>query len=1228
MQKTANCGLFAYALYSSQVVTCDLSYFSRFHTTKGSLRLWHQMMKIMRLLTFFLFIASLAVSARPAAQTVTFSGSDVKLSQVFAAIKKQTGYVVLYNWKHIDKSRLVSLSVSRMPLNDFLKRVLKDQSLGYEINKGGTIVLFPIPSLFKSLPADKTAITPENLNLLSVRIHVIDSAGNPLSGVTVSLKKSRVLGVTDAGGIFIANVDVGNVLVFSSVGFQTIERIVSDSSSLIISLKPYVSVLEDVEVSVKTGYQVLPKERATGSFVIIDSSLLNRAVSSNLLDRLDGIASGVYFNKKAALSGSITSRSGAGIRIRGESSVAELTQVSREPLIVVDNFQYDGNLDQINPNDVQSVSILRDAAATSIWGVQAGNGVIVITTKKGKKNQPLRLELNANTTLFNKPDLFYDQNWLPSTHYIEVERKLFEAGHFNADLANTTQYPPLSPVVELLAQVRDHGLSVQQAEAQIAALANQDLRNDYLKYVYRKALNQQYSIGIKGGSGTATYAVSAGYDHNLSDKIGNDYSRFTLNSNNTYSPSEKLEFSVGINYSTNRTTTNNYQNGFGFMPVGGSYSRLFPYARLADNEGNALPIVKDYRTGYIADAVSRGFLNWQYFPLKETELADKSSTKNGLLLRAGIKYKLFTFLNVEIQYQNERQQVRDWDYKSEETYYARNLINQFSILNANGSVTYQIPKRGILQIANGDWRSDNARVQLNFDRTFGADHTVTAIAGSELRETRTEGYYRYSYGYDDELGVSANNLNYSDPLPINPAGMANIPAPPGDIYGNVNRFISVYANALYAYRGLYSFSISGRRDGANIFGANTANRFTPLWSAGAAWNISKEHFYDQDWLPVLKLRSSFGYSGNVYQGSVYTTGVYGTSSLTGARRIHNLTAPNPNLKWETIYMTNVALDFSLGKQAWISGSIEWYKKKGSDLIERQTLTPSAGFAQFSTNGASTQTSGLDITLNGRLSVGRLQWRPVLLLSTVKDKLTRFSISQTAGSIRSETERPGLVGKPLYSIFSYKWAGLDPVNGDPLGVLNGKPSNDYTAILNNFNPDSLVFHGSSQPPVFGAFRNDFTYANWSLSINIVYKLGHYFRRPSTSLNYQDILSGHTHTDYIHRWQKPGDENSTQVPSLVYPSDYNRNTFYRFSEVLVERADLIRLQDIRVGYMFSAAFCRKLHLQSAQLYTYLSNPGLIWTANKLGIDPDINSMAAPADHNLPNPFSVAIGFKLTL
>lgn len=1050
----------------------------------------------------------------------------------------------------------------------------------------------------------------------------------PLVGASVLLKGSSHGTSTDKNGYFTLPVS-GNsaTLVMSFIGYRSLDTLVvlPLKNSFSVSLQQDLAVLREVAV---TGYQQIPKERETGSFVHVGNELLNRKVSTNLLDRLDGVASGVLFKAETqkATASSPLGRN-LGIRIRGESTLGDITQVSRDPLIVVDNFPFEGNLDNINPNDVESVTILRDAAAASIWGARAGNGVIVITTKKGSKNTPIQVELNANVTISDKPDLYYDKNYLSSASYIEVEKVLFNAGYFNADLSNTTAAPALSPVVDLLNQKRQGSINASDADRALAEFSGKDVRSDYLRYVYRKAVNQQYSVGLKGGNQQATYAVSAGYDRNLTDQTGNAYNRFTLNSNTAYTLAKGLDLTLGLNYSSSKTTNNNYQNSFGYLPVGGKYSRLYPYASLAGQDGSALAVVKDYSTDYIAGAESRGLLDWQYRPLQETQLADNYSKTNSLLLRSGLKYSFGSLLSAELLYQNESQHLNGYDYRSIDTYYTRDLINRFTIQNPDGTLTYQVPKGGVLLLSNSVSTSENLRAQLNFNKVFSPSHKVTALAGAEARQYKTESQMRTSYGYSDAFGVSSNNLDYLTALPVNPSGTARIPAPPGDVYGYTSRFLSYYANGSYTYLSRYTISASARKDGANIFGAKTNHRFSPLWSAGLGWDISKERFYTASWLPYLKLRSSFGYSGNVYQGAVYVTGVYSTSSYTGARTIQNLTAPNPELRWEKVGTFNVGLDFA-AKRNVLSGSIEYYKKNGTDLIERQPLAPSIGFAQFYTNGAATGTYGLDLTLAGEVQTRGFIWKPVILLSSVKDRIEHFSVKQSAGSIQNATGRPGVVGRPLYSIFSYRSAGLDPATGDPQGYLNGEISKNYAGIINNFNPDSLVFHGSAVPTVFGSFRNDFSLKGFSLSVNLVYKLGYYFRRQSVSPNYQDVLAGYSHQDYDKRWQKAGDENITDVPSFVYPSNASRSTFYRFSQTLVDKGDHLRLQDIRLAYDFPGLMKRSAGIKSAQLYLYASNLGILWRANHHGIDPDAAPAVPGTDHNLPRTFSVAMGVKLHL
>jgi hypothetical protein len=230
----------------------------------------------------------------------------------------------------------------------------------------------------------------------------------------------------------------------------------------------------------------------------------------------------------------------------------------------------------------------------------------------------------------------------------------------------------------------------------------------------------------------------------------------------------------------------------------------------------------------------------------------------------------------------------------------------------------------------------------------------------------------------------------------------------------------------------------------------------------------------------------------------------------------------------------------------------------------------------------------------------------------------------SSTIQNNGSITGITGKPLYALFSYKWGGLDPQNGNPQGYLNGKISEDYSAIINNYDPDSLTYNGSARPTLFGSLINTFSYKGFTLSIMLMYKLGYYFRRSSIGLNYTDDISKYMNEDYKKRWQKPGDERSTNVPSIIYPSNSNRDRFYRYSSILVSSADHIRLQDIRLSYNLSCLQSHNTFLAHSELYLYAENLGIIWRANKFGIDPD--NYGWWGTHTLPTPFSMAAGLNI--
>lgn len=1024
-----------------------------------------------------------------------------------------------------------------------------------------------------------------------------DQSSKFVEGVTINLQKSLTQTQTDANGSYYLLLRyTTDTIIFSKLGYQDVTMGVNDSMDLplIVKLKPS-NVLID-EVVIESGFQRIPKERATGSYSFIDSATWNQRVGKDVISRLDGLVSGLQTNRQNPADPTL--------EIRGLSS---LGYESMKPLIILDNFPYEGSLESLNPNDVESISILKDAAASSIWGARAGNGVIVIKSKSASKGERISTNVTVNNTILPRPNLF-TANHMSVASYIEMEKFLYYNGYFTSRF-NMKNGQTIPQVAELLESNRLGLISDNALNEHLSRLEKIDYRTDFQKYLYRPSVNQQYFSSISGSNKNFRYIISAGYDDNKEYLTGNDNNRLNLRSDNTLNFNENLSLDFGVRLAL-QSSQNNSPGGYGNFPG------ISGYNSLASENKEPLPLDIHYR-GLFTDTIGQGqLLDWKYRPLDELQLADNVNRLKDVIINFGVNYKWQFGLSalVKIQHQfgeNNLQQIHHKD-----SYHVRNLINTYTQIG-NGAIKHIIPLGGINNTIHNYNSANNIRAQLEFNNTYG-DHQINSLAGAEVRESEKETLSNIQYGYDKEKLTHIN----IDPTTMYPSlynlfGGKYIP------YGSnsnrfINRFISFYGNVAYTYKSKYTITGSIRKDASNLFGVSTNQKWNPLWSVGGLWHLAKEPYFNIPSINKLSLRATYGYSGNIPVNATALTQIdYYGQSISPINQNYATIAkgPNPTLRWETVKTINFGLDFDLFKNSRIKGSVEYYTKESTDLFNSTKLDPIVGMTIQHKNSASMKGHGADVNLNIDILQNSFKWGSQLLFSYSDYKVTKnLDPPSVIGIASSGTSLFPLENYHPYLLVSYRWAGLNPLNGNPRGYLNNEISEDYAEMQYNSIEDQVI-HGPAISPYFGALRNNFGWRTWNLTVGINYKFGHYFRKPS--LNYTSLFQyrdSNGNQEYDYRWRKQGDESFTDVPSQIFPTDSRRDNFYSYSEVNVQKADYIRLNEIRLQYQWIPQQTKSI--KNLVCYAYIDNLNLlIWNANKWGIDPEnIQSFKRPITYSL--------------
>lgn len=1041
--------------------------------------------------------------------------------------------------------------------------------------------------------------------------HIISAATNePVSLSTVSALKSNAVTTSNNSGYFQLNLTIfPDTLVITYLG-KTLKKVVVQSPNSNLNIQIIMAATQLEEVAINTGYEKLKPNQVNGSYTVINTETLNKQTGTNILDRLNGVASGILFNVGKS---NPNPQNKTNITIRGLSTI----NGPLDPLIVLDNFIYEGDINNINPNDIESITILKDAAATSIWGARAGNGVIVITSKKGALNEKVKINFNSNLIFQNKPDLYYLPR-LSSAEYIDLEQFLFSKGYYDNQINNNSQ-PPLSPAVEIMLATKNNFLSSSDSASQIDALKKIDSRSQFNKYFYREGITQQYSLSLQGGSSNLAWLLSGGYDKSITNLRANS-ERINLRLDNTYRPFKKLDINTGLSYSS----TDNITGEPDFRSASSITGTLFvPYLQFADKDGNALPVTHNYRIGYIDTAGNGKLFDWHYYPLDDWKHSQNKMKIDEIIANIGIRYKITNDIGLQLRYQYQQQNNVGSILNDTSSFYTRDIINLFTqIDDQDGTLKYIVPVGGILHQSQADQFSQNFRSQIDFHRAWTTSR-VNALVGFESREIGNTSYSNTYYGYyADPLTVS--NVDVINYYPDYITGSASQLSGASGFLKTNYRFASFFANGSYSFKEKYFINGSGRKDGSNIFGASTNNKWKPLWSAGFGWAISKESFYNIHWLPYLKLSITTGSSGNVdVTKTPLPVAGAAVDYVTGLPFIRITMLNNPNLRWEQVTQSNLRLAFEFPQNR-VSGSIEYYHKNGKDLygMAPYDYTAWGRNPTITKNVAAMKGNGIDVSLMSRNLTGAFSWNTQLFFSFNESRTTKYysvvdnPVSQAIGG--GDIINP-IVGKPLYSIFAYKWGGLDE-NGNPQGFIGKERSTDYNAISKNIfdtgmEGGSLVYKGSATPKVFGNIINSIFWKGLEFDFNISYALGYSLFRPA--LTYSALLKqGIGQGEYSERWQKPGDEQFTNIPSFVYPADSRRDQFYQFSEINVIKGDNLRLKYVNISYEFSG--WKYLPFKTLRIYANVSNLGLLWRANHENIDPDFLS-------SVPTPQRYTIGVR---
>ena len=1005
---------------------------------------------------------------------------------------------------------------------------------------------------------------------------VVLSAENkqPLEGATIVVNKSEHPVVTNAQGRFeVALSQDKATLTISFVGRESYEtEVKAGEPELTILLKASNTTLEEV---VAVAYTTVKRSGYPGAVTSISSDKVNNRLTPNITNSLQGLAPGIQTTSANGQPGNSSA-----IRIRGVGSI----NASSAPLFVVDGAPYDGDINALDPADIAAISILKDATAANLYGSRAANGVIIITTKQGKKGDAT---INATLNQGWSSRAVKDYDKLGTDQYFELywealRNKAIANGQTDAQAAATAS----SSLVSNLG-INPYGTAYPEPvghDGKLVAGAKPLWNDDWEKGMHRNAKYTQAQLSFAGGSDKSTYYVGGGYTNNEGAFIESGFKRYNFRSNLTLQAKPWLKVGLNLNgASTSQdypTSSDSKQANVvlfgrtipGFYPI---YQRNPDGSYKLDNNGQ---LQFDYGA-YRPNAALPKYNLIGSMPLNKSRNTNENVSAR-TYLEAAITKALKVKTSFNLDYTN-----------SNSLYYTNPLLGEDAAIG------------GTIQKSSSRFLAYTWNNIATYDVDIASAHHINLLAGQE-------------YYYLSSTGLSGNRQNFALPYLYEPVAASQLM----DFTGTSDNYtkLSFFGQGQYNYLGKYFFTASVRRDGSSRFSPDS--RWGTFWSTGASWRISEEEFLKSvNWLSALTIKTSYGASGNdnlsATNGGYYAyLALYSIENNQGNGGVIPSRLPTPGLKWESNLNFNTGVDFGFLKNR-IYGSFNYYRRTSKDLLYSKPLAGSTGFTAISANIGQLRNTGVELELNV-VPVSTRDWRWQLGVNVAHNKNEITSLPQK--EIISGTKKL-MVGTSVYDFFLRQWAGVDPATGNPLWyrtTADGKKETTST-----YAQGTQYYAGSALPDVTGGITSSLNYKQVELSFVFAYSLG----GKVLDADYISLMTGAVNPgrnwspELLSRWTP--DHTNTNVPRFTTDDLGFSSTSTRF----LYDATYARLKQVSLGYNLPVNLLGRIGFKSAKVYGLAEN--LLTFYGHQGMDPE-QAVDGTTYYQYPQMKTISVGLQIGL